>query len=196
MPGSDSARYVLASASPRRRELLSTLGIPFSVEPSGADETLAARLPPEEAACDLASRKAAAVAVRTELPVLAADTLVVAADGRILGKPASASEAETMLRQLSGTTHRVVTGVALVPRRRAAGTRTRAATTLVTMRALTDGEIRAYAASGEPFGKAGGYAIQEEAEEFVVRLEGSRTNVVGLPLEVVTPLLREEGLLA
>lgn len=189
---------MLASASPRRRELLSTLGLPFAVDPADADETLPAALPPEEAACVLAERKARVVAARTGLPVLAADTLVVAADGGVLGKPASASEAAAMLRRLSGTRHRVVTGVCLLGGAGGPGAgapRTRADVTHVTMRVLREDEVLAYAGSGEPFGKAGGYAIQERGDRFVIGVEGSWSNVVGLPLEVVTGLLRDRGLL-
>ena len=163
--------------------------------PADADETLPPGLAPGEASTVLAERKARLVADRTELPVLAADTLVVAADGGVLGKPASASEALAMLRRLSGTTHRVITGVTCLARRRSDPARSAAAVTRVTMRPLRDEEARAYAASGEPFGKAGAYAIQEKGDRFVTRVEGSWSNVVGLPLEIVGPMLREAGVL-
>lgn len=158
------------------------------------DETPAPGAAPEDVARDLASRKAQAVARRTTLPVLAADTIVVTADGRILGKPAGAREARAMLRSLAGTTHRVMTGVCLATDGGAA-CRTALDVTEVTMRRLSEREIEAYAASGEPFGKAGGYAIQERGDRFVTRVAGSWSNVVGLPMEIVAPLLREAGAL-
>ena len=187
-------RLVLASASPRRRELLSGLGVPFVVDPAHVDESIAAGTEPETAALELAERKARTVAHRTTLPVLAADTIVAAADGGILGKPSSASEARSMLARLAGTTHRVITGVCLATDG-GARLRTASGTTFVTMRPLADEEIEAYAASGEPFGKAGGYAIQEKGDRFVTRVDGSWTNVVGLPMELVEPLLAEAGVL-
>lgn len=185
---------MLASASPRRRELLSGLGLPFTVEPAHADESIAPGTPPERAARDLARRKAAIVAARTALPVLAADTLVVAADGGILGKPSGTAEARSMLARLAGTTHRVLTGVCLATDG-GRSLRDDVDVTCVTMRRLAESEIEAYAASGEPFGKAGGYAIQEEGDRFVTHVDGSWSNVVGLPMELVTRILREAGLL-
>lgn len=186
------ARFVLASASPRRRALLAEAGARFDVLPADADETLPDS-PPPDAATELARRKASIVAVRTELPVLGADTLVVAADGGVLGKPASSSDAVSMLRRLAGTTQRVVTGVCL----RMPGGRCReaAVTTEVVMRPMTRVEMEEYASSGEPFGKAGAYAIQESGDRFVTAVRGSRTNVVGLPMECVAEMLRSEGLL-
>ncbi|MCG3135407.1 MAG: Maf-like protein YhdE [Planctomycetes bacterium] len=188
--GAAGARFVLASASPRRRELLASAGLTFDVIPADADETLP-DAPPERAAVTLARRKADKVATRTTLPVLAADTLVVAADGGVLGKPASASEAAAMLRRLSGTTQRVVTGVCL--RLPSGRTREAAVVTEVDMRRLSDAEIESYASSGEPFGKAGAYAIQETADRFVTAVRGSRTNVVGLPVDETLAMLREEA---
>ncbi|MCE9634129.1 MAG: Maf family protein [Planctomycetes bacterium] len=183
---------VLASASPRRRELLAQAGVDFRVDPAHVDETIPQGTAAEAAAVGLAERKALAVARRSAGPVLAADTIVAAADGGILGKPASTTEAREMLSRLAGTTHRVVTGVCLALD---GGRRCRTAcdTTFVTMRQLTNAEIDAYASSGEPFGKAGGYAIQESGDRFVTHVGGSWTNVVGLPMELVLSLLREEG---
>lgn len=194
MTGAAEPRLVLASASPRRRELLASLGVPFVCDAPDADETLPAGAAPADAARALAERKARIVAGRTELPVLAADTLVVAADGAVLGKPATSGEALVMLGRLSGTTHQVVTGVCLLAARDRPP-RTAADTTRVTMRRLSAAEMEAYAASGEPFGKAGGYALQERGDRFVTSLDGSRSNVVGLPLETVERLLRAEELL-
>ena len=185
---------MLASASPRRRELLAGLGLEFDVVPAHADETIADGTDPRDAACELARRKARIVAARTDAPVLAADTIVVAADGGILGKPAGASEARAMLRRLAGTTHRVITGVCLVTDG-GKTLRDAADVTHVTMRELSPEEVEAYSGSGEPFGKAGGYAIQERGDRFVTRVQGSWTNVVGLPMELVGAMLAEAGIL-
>jgi septum formation protein len=185
---------VLASASPRRRELVAGLGLGFRVEAADVDETPPRGASPEEAARAIARRKALAVAPRSgDDPILAADTIVVAADGEILGKPRDAADACRMLGKLSGTTHRVITGVCLVTGR-GARVDVESDVTLVTMRRLTDGEVQAYVDSGECFDKAGSYAIQETGDRFVTRVEGSWTNVVGLPMELVRRLLDENGL--
>ena len=183
---------MLASASPRRRELLSRLCDEFVVAPTGVDESLPPGVSPDAAAVDIARRKAFAASQERAGAVLAADTIVVAADGEILGKPADDADARRMLRRLSGTTHRVVTGVVFIERR---GGRVVSASesTNVTMRPISDAEIAAYVATGESQGKAGAYAIQETADRFVTRVEGSWTNVVGLPLEVVERMLRSAG---
>jgi septum formation protein len=183
---------VLASASPRRRELIARLGVEFRVEPADVDETPPPGAGGEDAARDIATRKALAVAKRTDEPVLGADTIVVAADGEFLGKPRDAADARRILGKLSGTTHRVITGVC-VATGRGARLRTAVATTAVTMRPLSAAEIDAYVAGGECFDKAGAYAIQETGDRFVVRVDGDRTNVVGLPLETAARLLREAG---
>ncbi len=184
---------VLASASERRRELLVRLGVEFEVVTSGADETAPQGMAADEVACVIARRKALSVAPSRDEPVLGADTIVVAADGEILGKPADAADARRILAKLSGTTHRVVTGVCLATDR---GRRvaTESCSTSVTMRPLDDDEIAAYVATGECFDKAGAYAIQETADRFVTRLDGSFTNVVGLPLELVARMLAAEGI--
>ena len=196
---------VLASASPRRRALLDEAGIPYELEPSDGDESLdeeqGARLSPEEVAVHLAERKARAVAAGRaqrgeELLVLGADTVVALGEGRearLLGKPEDAADARSMLRALSGTRHRVITGVCLVRTRdgRAFAGYER---TFVTMREIAPAEVEAYVASGEWEGKAGGYAIQETADAFVVRLEeGGFDNVVGLPVRLVRELLGAAG---
>lgn len=184
---------VLASASPRRRELLGELGIEFRVQAADVDETPPPRATPEAAAREIARRKALAVfASASGATVLAADTIVVAADGEFLGKPADAADARRMLGKLSATTHRVVTGVCLA--RAGAAPREESDTTTVTMRALAPAEIEAYVASGECDDKAGAYAIQETGDRFVTRVEGSWTNVVGLPMELVERMLRDAGI--
>jgi septum formation protein len=175
-------RLVLASASPRRRDLLAARGVAFEVLPADVDEESERAPTPEDLAEALAQKKARAVAARlTEGVVLAADT-VVAVGAATLGKPVDAADAARMLRTLSGTTHRVVTG--FCARDVATGAeRSGRVTTFVTMRRLTDADVADYVASGEPFGKAGGYAIQETGDRFVVALDGPFDNVVGLPVE-------------
>jgi len=172
--------------------LLARLGVVFRIEAADVDETPAACAVPEEIAADLARRKARAVAERhADAVVLGADTLVVAEGGEILGKPRDDCDAHRMLRCLSGTTQSVITGVCLLT---AGAQRVEAVTTRVTMRVISDAEIDAYIASGEPFGKAGAYAIQETGDRFVTNVSGSWTNVVGLPLERVAVMLREAGI--
>jgi septum formation protein len=184
---------ILASASPRREVLLRALGVEFRVIPSLAEE--AASLP-EGTECrtkTLALRKAIEVAARVEEGlVLGADT-VVDCDGRVLGKPRGMDEARQFLRQLSGRSHLVMTGLALVE----AGsgrTETGHDVTHVWLRPLTDEEIEAYVRTGEPLDKAGGYAIQEGAAAFVEGIKGSFTNVVGLPLGRLRALLLRFGI--
>ena len=168
---------VLASASPRRRDLLARLGLAFDVRPTDADETWPEDLAPGPAAAEVALRKARAADV--DALVLAADTVVVL-DGDVLGKPADADGAARTLRRLSGRTHEVATGLAL----RLNGRETTAyETTRVTFADLSDDEIAAYVATGSPLDKAGSYGIQDDlGAVFVERIEGDYFNVVGLPL--------------
>jgi len=184
---------VLASASPRRRELLAQTGLAFTVEVSSVSEDLHPLTPPEEAALELAERKARAVAKRLgtrDALVLAADT-IVAVGLRMLGKAADEREAEEMLRALSGTRHRVITGVCALRTKDLALARG-FERTFVTMRAITETEISSYVASGEWRDKAGAYAIQETADRFVTSLEeGGFDNVVGLPVELSLRLLTQ-----
>ena len=187
-------RLVLASASPRRRELLAAAGLAFEVDPADVDEVFPPALAPAVAARLLAERKARAVA-RRHAPgalVLGADTIVAlerAGGHAYLGKPADEREAAGMLGQLSGSRHAVVTGLCVV---RSADQRAFLdhERTWVTMRALARREIEAYVASGEWRDKAGGYALQESAERFVTALEeGGFDNVVGLPVARALALL-------
>lgn len=178
---------VLASASPRRRALLEEAGIDFVVRPAAVGEEQAEHGDPHAVAIGNARRKAAAVAGDA---VLGADTVVALGD-RLLGKPEDERQARRFLRALSGTTHRVVTGVAL---KTPAAVATRSVETRVTMRTLTDEEIASYVSSGEAMGKAGAYAIQETADRFVTAIEGPYDNVVGLPMATVRELLKEAGL--
>ena len=183
-------RLILASGSPRRRALLEAAGFDFEVEESGVEEALRAGEPAEAFAQRVAREKALRVAASrpTESLILGADTVVVL-DGEILGKPADAAQARRMLRRLSGRTHQVHTAVCLV-RAPQSVVAEALETTLVTFRDLDEREIRDYIVSGEPFDKAGGYGIQGRASKFVSGLEGSYSNVVGLPVERVAEILK------
>ena len=181
---------VLASASPRRAAILTALGIPFRAITPSADETLLAGEAGAAAAERLARAKAEAV-LPQDLPVLAADTLVLC-DGAVLGKPATPADAARMLRTLSGRTHEVVTGMCLA---HGSTARSGVETTAVTFAPMSDAEIDWYVASGEPMDKAGAYAIQGLASRFAARINGSYPNVVGLPVAVVYQLCTNAGLL-
>jgi len=182
-------RLVLASSSPRRAEILTALGIPFLVTPADVDETVAPGESGPDAAVRLAREKAAvAAARRPEDWVLAADTLVLL-DGSILGKPADDAEARDMLRMLSGREHRVVTAVRLA---RGSGSGQDAVEeSRVRIAALDDEEIGWYVSTGEPRDKAGAYAVQGLGARFIESVQGSFTNVMGLPARTVYRLLRE-----
>ena len=192
-------QLVLASASPRRQVLLEQAGLSFTVEPSEVDETPPPDLDAEGVAVALAERKAAIVArahAGAPVRVIGADT-VVALERELLGKPRDADHARRMLQALSGSRHRVVTGVCVVDCAEGGCSLAEFERTWVTMRVITPAEIEAYIESGEWRGKAGGYAIQENADAFVVQLEeGGFDNVVGLPLALTLELLRESGAFA
>lgn len=201
---------VLASASPRRQELLQNAGISFVVQPADIDETPLAGESARECSERLAQEKAVEVwRSRPQDLVLGADTIVVV-DGSILGKPVDAADASRMLRMLSGRTHQVITGVCLA----AAGGRDQGVgvskvtsrvesrsenrevrvgseATVVTVSEISDQEISDYVASGEPMDKAGAYAIQGRASRWIPRIEGDYSNVVGLPVALVYRMLRE-----
>ncbi|HTF88072.1 MAG TPA: Maf family protein [Planctomycetota bacterium] len=194
---------VLASASPRRRALLEAAGLEFTVQPADVDEDLGAFRDPERAALELALRKARAGAAAWMAEhrgaaqgacVIGADTIVAVQRGNewtLLGKPSDVRDAEAMLALLSGTRHLVATAVALV-RTSDQAERSGLERTFVTMREISAAERASYAASGEWEGKAGGYAIQESADRFVLRLEeGGFDNVVGLPVKLTLELLEE-----
>lgn len=178
---------ILASGSPRRREILDTMGLVFTVDVSEADEFFTGA--PDEMVAELSRRKAAAVACRhAGSLVLAADTVVY--DGRVLGKPGTIQRAREMLSELSGRWHSVFTGMTLMDT--ATGrTLTRVCETRVHFVPMTPEEIDDYAASGEPVDKAGAYAIQGRGGMFVDRIEGSYSNVVGLPMAELCQMLRE-----
>ena len=185
---------VLASASPRRKELLTQAGFSFRVHPSSVPEELRAGEDPIAFATRLAREKAQAVfaAIATQeqghdpLLVLGADTVVVSPAKEILGKPADANDAARMLRLLSGGTHSVVTGVAVVSR---SGVEVASELTYVTMSTISEIEIEAYIQTGEPMDKAGAYAIQGYAATWIPRIHGCYFNVVGLPLALVSSIL-------
>lgn len=183
---------ILASASPRRRSLLEEQGIPFEVHVSGIEERPWPGEPPASYALRNASDKARAVrAARGDSErarILSADTIVVL-DDRILEKPVDAADAARMLESLSGRLHEVITGLVLLE---PDGERGRAVRTRVRFRTLSAGEIERYVASGEPMDKAGAYAIQGGAADFVAAIEGSYTNVVGLPVEQVGTWLLDD----
>lgn len=186
-------KLILASASPRRAQILRDAGVPFTVLSSAVDETPFPDETPQQHVQRLALAKAELVGARAVGPaiVLGADT-VVALDGRILGKPRSGDDARHMLQQLAGRTHTVLTGVALL-RLPDAERRSFVESTLVHFAPLKSGEIVQYLASGEPYDKAGAYAIQGRAGRYIPRIEGCYFNVVGLPLAHLMQTLGELG---
>jgi len=184
---------ILASNSPRRRELLEQIGLSFTIAPGDVDERIHSGEAPRDYAERLALEKAYSAAERAgEGVVIAADTIVVVG-GTILGKPADAEDARCMLTQLSGREHEVVTGLAVMD---AASHRSsvRTAITKVWFRTLLEQEINAYIATREPLDKAGAYGIQERGALLVERIEGCYSNVVGLPLSLLGEMLREFGI--
>jgi septum formation protein len=192
----EGVRLVLASRSPRRAELLRAAGIEFDVLPADTDEAMSAEESPEAYVERVARLKAEAV--WQQAPgriVLGADTVVVV-DGEVLGKPADAEAAKHMLRRLSGRAHVVLTGIALVfSDAGSTRTQTRVARTVVELAPLSDTVLDWYVASGEPLDKAGAYAIQGLASRFVKRIDGSYSNVVGLPVAELYALCTEAGIL-
>lgn len=185
-----SGRFILASASPRRVELLRLAGLEVEILPSGADEAFRPGETPRDHVLRLAEAKAQAISGRhPEAWVLGADTIVVI-DGEVLGKPEDIPAAKRMLRRLSGRPHEVLTGFSIL--RQAGGFRlAEAVASTVHFRTLTAGEIDWYAVSPEPYDKAGAYAAQGVAACFIREIRGSYTNVVGLPLcEVIEALQR------
>ncbi len=177
-------KLILASASPRRKELLAKAGAGYRVLVTDADESFTSPIAGDELVKLLSHRKASAAAeTLDEFPadtlILAADTVVVAPDGTILGKPVDKSDAKAMLSSLSGTPHHVYSGFTLLWK---GGAYSHAVDSVVCFKPLTEADIDAYIATGEPFGKAGAYAIQGLGGNLVERLDGDFTNVVGLPM--------------
>lgn len=186
---------ILASASPRRKELMKILSIPFSVITSNAEEVIDIDLPPYFVAEKLSLLKASDVAKilkdnGKDAIVVGADTIVVK-DGTILTKPKDEKDAENMLKTLSGTHHSVITGVTVI-NNKTAKSESFYVETKVYFKKLSEDEIRKYIKSGEPMDKAGAYGIQEKGALFVEKIEGDYFNVVGLPLCKLASLLKEE----
>jgi septum formation protein len=192
----DAPLLVLASASPRRRDLLASRGLRFEVVPADVSEEPLAGESPRALVERLAAEKA--LAVRARLPrrprrfVLGSDTVVVLGE-EILGKPRDAAHAVELLSRLAGRTHTVWTGVAVAVTGDGPP-RVSSVASAVTLRAASADELRAYVATGEPLDKAGAYALQGEGRRFVTRVEGSESNVIGLPLDEALALLAEAGL--
>lgn len=184
-----SRQVILASSSPRRRQLLELIGIKHDVRPADIDETIAGGETPHEYAERLAREKAEAVAASAAGIVIGADTVVVI-DGRVLGKPVNEQQAAAMLEALGGRTHTVVTAVAVVVDGRTSSSVEEVA---VTFRPLTQAEIASYIATGEPMDKAGAYGIQGFGATIVERIEGDYFAVMGLPIVRLLRLLAERG---
>lgn len=171
-------QLILASASPRRRELMGLYGVPFVIRAADIDETMDTQRPPCDEVARVSRLKALAVTAQPEDVVVAADTIVVC-DGKVLGKPHSEAEAVEMLTMLSGRHHQVMTGVTVLHGEKA---ETFTEVTDIYFRDLTEKEIRAYVATGEPMDKAGAYGIQGGAALFCSRMAGDYYNVMGLPV--------------
>ncbi len=183
---------ILASNSPRRRDMLKQVGLDFSIDPADVDERILPGEGPEAYALRVAKDKARVAAGRAGTGVvIAADTIVVLGD-EVLGKPSDAADAERMLRMLSGREHRVITGLVVLD---AASGRfsERTAVTSVWFRELKSEEIRSYVESGEPMDKAGAYGIQEKGALLVRKIDGCYFNVVGLPLSLLSEILLQFG---
>ncbi|MBA4371316.1 MAG: septum formation inhibitor Maf [Thermodesulfovibrio sp.] len=185
-------RIILASASPRRKELLELIGVRFEVVPSSYNEDMTLRMSPRRLACFLSAKKAEDVALRcAEALVIAADTFIDL-DGHLLGKPQTTAEAIKMLRSLNNRSHRVITGFTVL--HTASGRSiSKAVVTTVYFKNLTQREINAYVASGEPMDKAGAYAIQGLGSVIVNKIDGDYFNVIGLPLNALVPVLQGFG---
>ena len=195
MPSEESPpRLILASASPRRRELLQQTPLRFRVIPSRMEETRRDEEPAEIYVARIAAEKARAIAKRQPgFWILAADT-IVALEGRVFGKPANLDNARQMLTTLSGHPHQVMTAFVLLD---TAGNTTAAevVTSQVTFKELSASEVTAYLATGEPFDKAGAYAFQGKGRDLIAQVSGSHSNIIGLPMDEVTAALRTVGLL-
>ena len=182
---------ILASQSPRRRELLERMGLDYYVKTADHDETMSPFLPPEDEVARVSLLKAKSVApyCHDDDIIIGADTIVVC-DGLVMGKPKNEAEAFSMLRRLSGKDHHVMTGLTVLKGDQA---ETHTVITSLRMRHLSDEEIRAYIATGEPMDKAGAYAIQGLAAMFIVGIDGDYYNVMGLPVCTLAAILRKYG---
>ena len=183
---------ILASTSPRRRELLALLGIAFEIIPPVAEEIPSPGLSPREQAKQFALDKALSIARRHPDDLVLGSDTVIEIDGTLVGKPQDLDDAETMLRQLRGRSHHVHTGIALI-HEAAYVTIVHVETALVRMTPFTDQELRRYLETGESLGKAGAYSIQGEAARFIEKIEGDYPTIVGLPLRQTADLLEQQG---
>lgn len=199
MESSSIHRVILASTSPRRKELMASLNIPFDIVPSHADETTPEHLSPAQIVTELSKRKAEAVYHSLESSslsqgdiIVGSDTIVVR-DAEVLGKPRNVDEAAAMISSLQGRSHMVYTGVTCIDSS-TGKTIVDYRSTKVTMKKLTDEEVLAYARSGEGLDKAGAYAIQGLGATLVTGIEGCYFNVVGLPLSLLAEMLKQFGI--
>jgi len=185
-------KIILASASPRRKELLKKIGLKFEIDPSNSEEELDLSLPPHELAQKLSLAKAQAVAQKyRHAIIIAADTFGVFR-GKVLGKPHTPAQAKKMLQRLNGKSHLVITGFTIIDTE-SKWSLSRVVTTRVCFRKMTESEIDAYVRTGEPLDKAGAYAIQGLGSLLVARIEGDYFNVIGLPLSALAQSLKEFG---
>jgi len=186
-------KIILASASPRRKQLLKQIGLRFKVEPSNYEENIRSALEPHELAQKISLQKAEVVASKhKDAIVIAADTFIVFG-GQILGKPGTEKEARKMLKMISGKSHSVITGLSIIDTGKNKKL-SKSVETKIHMRKLTPAEINAYVESKEPLDKAGAYAIQGLGAVFVEKIEGDYFNVIGLPLSALTEALKEFGI--
>lgn len=183
---------ILASTSPRRRELLALLGITFEIVPPAAEEIPSPELSPREQAKQFALDKALSIARRRPDDLVLGSDTVIEIDGTLVGKPRDLDDAETMLRRLRGRSHHVHTAIALI-HEAAYVTVVRVETALVRMTPFTDRELRRYLETEESLGKAGAYSIQGEAARFIEAIEGDYPTIVGLPLRQTADLLEQQG---
>ncbi len=191
--GRGMKRIILASASPRRKELLEKIGLRFKVEPSNYEEDMHSELEPHDFARKISLEKAEAVASKHKNAiVIAADTFIVFG-GQILGKPHTENEARKMLETINGTSHSVITGFSIIDTDKNK-TLSKSVETKIYIRKLTLAEIDAYVKSKEPLDKAGAYAIQGLGAVIVEKIEGDYFNVIGLPLSALTEALKEFGI--
>ncbi|OGO59358.1 MAG: septum formation protein Maf [Chloroflexi bacterium RBG_19FT_COMBO_47_15] len=186
-------KIILASGSPRRKELLEKIGLKFEVESSNYEEDIYPGLQPHDVAQKISLKKAEIVASKHKnVVIIAADTFIVF-DGQILGKPSTVNESRKMLQKLNGKSHSVITGFSVIDTAKNK-TLSRSVETIVFLKKLTPSEIDTYVKSKEPLDKAGGYAIQGLGAVIVDRIEGDYLNVVGLPLSALTEALKEFGI--
>lgn len=183
-------RIILASASPRRKALLASLGIPFENLPADICEEYQEGLPPRTFVEKMAEKKALQVGKGISRGLIIAADTVASFQGRAIGKPKDPQDAVEILKLLSGTSHEVITGLCLLEKP-SGRKKVASAVTRVTMKRIPEDEIREYVRSGEATGKAGAYAIQDKGDRFVETVEGSFSNVVGLPLELLCAMIRE-----